>query len=196
MQTSYALGTIAQLFVAQDKDGYAELTNTEAWSQFLAQAEAIGVPTEAISEPLTFEEHDLFCRRHFTGGLPASALPVESLYSVNNSHVSQSTLCQPAPRGTYMGSSAHYMQELITALGFDLPLQFNATPDHLSLECDVAAFLQDSGQDQNAAEFMAERFLWLSAYKERLSQLQGASKLFFMGLVDVLMACAAPHTEA
>ena len=195
MQTSYALGTIAQLFVAQDSDSYTELTNTEAWAQFLAQAEAAGAATDAVSEPLTFEDHDLFCRRHFTGGLPASALPVESLYE-NNSHVSQSSLCQTAPRGTYMGSSAQYMQKLITALGFGLPTQFNATPDHLSLECDVAAFLQESGQGQNAAEFMAERFLWLPAYKERLSELHDDTKLFFMGLVDVLMACAASHTEA
>ena len=196
MQTSYALGTIAALFASQDKDAYTELVSHDAWSQFLAQAEAIGASTKAISEPLTFEEHDLFCRRHFTGGLPASAMPVESLYSVDKSHVSQSMLCQTAPRGTYMGSSAHYMQELITALGFDLPLQFNATPDHLSLECDVAAFLQESGQDYNAAEFMAERFLWLPIYKERLSQLHDDTRVFFMELIDVLMACAAPHAEA
>ena len=196
VQTSYVLSTIAQLFVKQERDAYKELTSETSWSQFLHLAQESGAETNLIVTPLSFEEHTQFCRKHFTGGLPASALPIESLYPANTSHVSQSPLCQPAQCGTYMGSSAHYMQELILALGLNLPSQFNACPDHLSLECDLAAFLQDSGQVQNSAEFMAERFLWLTAYKERLMELHDDSKLFFVGLINILLTSTTPHTQA
>lgn len=90
MNTPAVFSVASKCFVDLGEQDYEELVSPEVWNVFLAeiaQAES-GVLAErlaarelvALENPPSFEEHGRFCRRHFTGGLPESAMPVESLY--------------------------------------------------------------------------------------------------------------------
>ena len=92
MNTPAVFSVASKCFVDLGEQDYEELVSPEVWNAFLAEiahAES-GVLAErlaarelaALENPPSFEEHGRFCRCHFTGGLPESAMPVESLYGV------------------------------------------------------------------------------------------------------------------
>ncbi len=162
---------------------------------FLSQGE-----TSALFCPPSFEEKKHFSACHFTGGLPASAVPVESLYA------RRLNAAAPMPPqggrktkrdntnpmqwesfggGAYGCASARYMRELIERMGFEVPREFAACPDHLALELDMEAVLLRSGLGSQAETFFIERFAWLGSYRLRLIQL-GKEANFYVALVDVL----------
>lgn len=143
---------------------------------------------KALFAPPTHEEKQQFAARHFTGGLPDSAMPVESLYV----SWSQGTADSPFSRveGMYCSDAARYMKELIERMGMQVPGEFAAYPDHLALELDLVAVMICSGMQDNAREFLAERFAWLTAYRMRLLELEDKAP-FYVGLVDVILGIRA-----
>lgn len=181
----------AQCFAGMDEAGYAELTAPEVWEGFV---EGLGASVEtrasdgrsdacwidALKTPPSFADYDGFCRRHFTGGLPGSALPVESLYRPD--------AAPDAARGAGYGAEpARYMEELIERMGLSLPPAYRAWPDHLALELDMLAVLQRSGCESEARSFLSERFGWLADYRRRLERLDDSAAPFFVALVDALV---------
>lgn len=143
----------------------------------------------ALFAPPTFAEKERFAARHFTGGLPESAVPVESLYGrwtrddFNQAPFSHKT-------GLYRGDSALYMEEVIERLGLAVPERLAAYPDHLALELDLVAVLLRSGMQVEARQYLSERFEWLTAYRMRLLRLEDDAS-FYVGLVDVLLGIKA-----
>lgn len=212
---------IAKCFAFVDQDEWRHLTAPSAWSDFLSGArrmlqedrplgDACTLRDDARSRcplqdfvsndevcalfaPPTYREKQEFAARHFVGGLPSSALPVESLYSkdiacaVGKSFASE--------RGAYLGSSALYMQELIKRLGLSVPPEYAASPDHLSLELDLTAVMLRSGMTQEANEFFCERVEWLTRFRRRLIAL-GDEASFYVALVDVLIGIRAQQVQA
>ena len=90
-------------FAPAELDGWNALTGFSAWSEYLDACETIAndecsVLTDvlasgelmALRHPLGFEEVRAFAARHFTGGLPQSAVPVESLYRAGCRHTTAS----------------------------------------------------------------------------------------------------------
>lgn len=143
----------------------------------------------ALFSPPSPQEKNEFAALHFTGGLPGSALPIESLYSEWNRSARGDSLF-PQAKGLYWGDSARYMKELIGSMGFDVPEMFAACPDHLSLELDLIAIMLRSGMNREAQMFLGERLEWLTGYRMRLLEL-GDDAHFYIGLVDVIMAIRA-----
>ena len=139
----------------------------------------------ALFRPPTYQEKKAFAARHFVGGLPESALPVESLYQPWTAVAGSSPFSRNAG-GLYWGDSALYMRDLIERLGLQVPPEFSACPDHVSLELDLAAVLLRSGMKEEARLFLSERLAWLTAYRLRLLALEDDAR-FYIGLVDVLM---------
>lgn len=139
----------------------------------------------ALFRPPTYQEKKAFAARHFVGGLPESALPVESLYQPWTAAAGSSPFSRNAG-GLYWGDSALYMRDLIERLGLQVPPEFSACPDHVSLELDLAAVLLRSGMKEEARLFLSERLAWLTAYRLRLLALEDDAR-FYIGLVDVLM---------
>ncbi len=144
----------------------------------------------ALFVPPTYEEKRSFAARHFTGGLPESAMPVESLYTEWRPDARGDGLAEnpfPRAKGLYLADTAAYMADEITAMGGSVPPEFSACPDHLSLELDLAAVLLRSSLVAEARRFVAERFAWLTAYRMRLLSLHDDAS-FYIALVDVLIA--------
>lgn len=146
--------------------------------EFLTEGEV-----SALFRPPSFQEKGDFAARHFTGGLPESAVPVESLYAAGASRAGDGYL---RSEGAYLGDSARYMRELIARLGLEVPERFSDCPDHLALELDLTAVLLRSGMDHEALTFMRERFAWLESYRQRLLAI-GDDAGFYTGLVDAVM---------
>lgn len=211
------LTVMATCFAPVERDEWEQLTEPQLWAEFLAavrgalQAEGTfdqlnsyakvgpeaGCPlgeflsereVEALRVPPAYDEKRAFAARHFTGGLPSSAMPVESLYTA------WSNSPQPAPFSKsarmYQGDSARYLRDLVERLGLEVPPQFAGYPDHLALELDLMAVLLRSGARAEARQFAAERFGWLAAYRRRLLEL-GEDAWFYIGLVDVLVGIHA-----
>lgn len=143
----------------------------------------------ALFAPPTYEEKSMFAARHFTGGLPESVVPVESLYVMWSADPRSETLF-PQAKGLYCGDTARYMSALVESLGLQVPHAFSACPDHMSLELDLVAVLLRSGMHDEARQFFAERFEWLTAYRTQLLALQDDAR-FYIGLVDVLLGIRA-----
>lgn len=150
---------------------------------FLAEGEV-----SALFCPPSFQEKRDFAARHFVGGLPDSAVPVESLYAAGARRAGDGYL---RSEGSYLGDSARYMRELADRLGLEVPQEFSACPDHLALELDLTAVLLRSGMDREALMFMRERFSWLESYRQRLLKLDDAS--FYIGLVDAVIGIWLKH---
>ena len=193
MNTPAVFSVASKCFVDLGEQDYEELVSPEVWNAFLAEiahAES-GVLAErlaarelaALEDPPSFEEHGRFCRRHFTGGLPESAMPVESLYRPWR----ESGAANTGQRGMYRSESALYMESLIARLGMTVPQGYEAWPDHLALELDLLAVLLRSGCAQDARSFALERFGWLADYRQKLLRLADPQKDFYLALVDVLI---------
>lgn len=147
---------------------------------------------DALYCPPTFAEKRSFSAQHFTGGLPESALPVESLYTAWERPGATDTMFGNA-KNMYLGQSARYMNSLCKQMGLEVPSEFSASPDHLALELDVVAVLVRSGMVSEARTFLAERFEWLTAFRMKLIKLPDDAR-FYIGLVDVLLGIRAEQT--
>ena len=215
MEDEAVFSVLAKCFGPVDEDEWTRLVAGSVWTDFLdgarriMQDDAFGTSwaplarvrrrcplqeflsageVDALFAPPSFDEKQAFAARHFVGGIPESALPVESLYR------SWSAGLAPAPfsqqQGLYLGDSAHYLRELVERLGMEVPPAFAACPDHLALELDLVAVMLRSGMREEARQFLAERFAWLTAYRMRLLTLEDDAR-FYIGLVDVIMAVRA-----
>lgn len=211
MNDALVFSTFARCFMATDRDEWLALSANTPWSDFLAgvrsllqDERALGASVAPIrrarrNEPLSdylaasevrsifappsFREKRDFASRRFTGGLPSSALPVESLYS---------TWAKPGAgafagrEGLYLGDAALYMRDLANAMGIALPAEFSSTPDHLAVELEFIAMMLDAGMHEEARVFCTERLKWLDAYRGRLME-AGEDALFYLALVDALI---------
>ena len=147
--------------------------------EFLSEGEV-----SALFRPPTFQEKRDFAARHFTGGLPGSAVPIESLYAAGSSRAGVGYLRSV---GAYLGDSARYMRELVARLGLEIPEEYSACPDHLALELDLTAVLLRSGMRHQALTFVRERFAWLESYRQQLLKIDDDDASFYIGLVDAVM---------
>lgn len=212
---------LSKCFAPIEQGEWEQLTKNTLWSEFLDGARRImqgplgahvnrtqrmriehcplqeflsaGEVNELYCPP-TFEEKRSFAARHFTGGLPESALPIESLYVGQGRPIGSSPL-EARGGGRYLGESARYMRSLVGQLGLSVPEEFSACPDHLALELDVVAVLVRSGMVEDARVFLSERFGWLTAYRMRLLALDEDAR-FYIGLVDVLLGMCAEQADA
>ena len=174
---------LSMCFAPVGQDEWKQLIDGPLWSDFLDAARR-GLQDDDALTPPTYDEKRLFAARHFTGGLPESAVPAESLYTT----WSNGSLPSPFSKaeGMYQGDSARYMRDLVERMGMRVPPEFSACPDHLALELDLAAVLLRSGMRDAARQFVLERFSWLTAYRMRLLELADDAR-FYIGLVDVLV---------
>ena len=207
---------LSMCFAPVGKDEWRQLAEGPLWSDFLDAARrglqddgAFGAPAspmarvrvrcplqeflsagevKALFAPPTYDEKRLFAARHFTGGLPASAVPVESLYAPWSNGALPSPFSKA--EGMYQGDSARYMRDLVERMGMEVPPEFAACADHLALELDLVAVMLRSGMREEARRFTAERFSWLTAYRMRLLELADDAR-FYIGLVDVLLGVRA-----
>ena len=220
MEDEAVFSVLAQCFGPVDESSWNQLAGSSLWSDFLdgarraMQDAELGVQAapaararkrcplqeflssgevNALFAPPTYEEKQAFAARHFTGGLPESAVPVESLYRTWSAGAAPAPFSQQ--QGLYLGDSAHYLRELVERLGMEVPPAFAACPDHLALELDLVAVMLRSGMREEARQFLAERFAWLTAYRMRLLALEDDAR-FYIGLVDVILAIRAPQTTA
>lgn len=169
------------IFAPVSREDWESVTEEGTWRDFVETVVSqVGDSPSAVDSlrrleaPPTFEEKRQFAALHFTGGLPASAQPIESLY---------------VPReGTgvieYCGKSALYMRDLVQSFGSDVPRAFSDCPDHLSLELEIAAHLLKHDA-QNARDFISNRFAWLGSYAQRLASIE-ADASFYVAAVGVL----------
>lgn len=151
--------------------------------EFLSEPEV-----DALFVPPSFEQKQKFAARHFTGGLPDSALPIESLYVEWTVDAKRGPFARQ--KGLYSADTALYMRDLIVDLGLQLPESLAAYPDHLSLELDMVSFLLESDRVDDARRLFLERSEWLTAYRLKLVAL-GEEALFYLAIVDALLGIRA-----
>lgn len=188
---SEVLETLALAFAPCGSDEWEELTGRESWDAVLescgtvasSRGETLAGLLNAgeigmLESPLGYAEKTAFEAGHFTGGLPESVVPVESLY--RRPKVPGSGPC-------YEGPSAEYMRALVRRMGLQIPDALAAYPDHLAVEADLAALLVRSGSE-DAPAFIAVRLDWLVAYRSRLVRLADAERCFYCALVDVALS--------
>ncbi len=107
-----------------------------------------------------------------TPGGAASLLPVESLYKMwaDPSWRGRDGACAfGASKHLYMGDPAQHMMALYERLEIDVPPEFAAMPDHLTLLCEVAALYGDAGNHPALRSFLNEHLDWLGAYDAELA---------------------------
>lgn len=207
--------TLARCFAPVSEHEWREITAASAWLDFLdgarelvqgrrllgnSSAPAVKLrpcgslssclaqpEVRALFAPPSFAEKQAFASRHFTGGLPQSALPVESLYTrwAKPGMGAFSGRC-----GLYLGESALYMRDLAVSMGFEIPEEFSACPDHLAVELEFVAVLLEDDGGAEARLFMHERFGWLTDYRKKLMSL-GEAALFYLACIDLVIGMRA-----
>ena len=179
MMRAEAFTVLSWCFASVSREEWEAMTNAQTWTEFLT---FLGTETDPSAQrdaalghlavPPTYEEKTRFAACHFTGGLPASALPVESLYVP-----SAGQAC-----GEYCREPAWYLRDLAASLGLEIPAAYAAYPDHLSIELDMTAFLCAANPD-HARDFAAQRFGWLADYAARLKSLNANESFYFAAIV-------------
>lgn len=109
----------------------------------------------------------MFEREVLLAGMPLSALPVESLYKPWSAGEGYGVY---ASEGLYLGDSARHMQALYAALAIEIPDEFAAMPDHLSLLLDLLALFLEAGNTQAALDLASDHFDWLALYEQALAE--------------------------
>lgn len=216
MDNARLFAVMAQCFGPTSQADWEQTIHTDAWQSFIARlrlllqsAETWGgsdapaaqvhrsVPlqefmsekeVDALFVPPTFSEKQTFAARHFTGGLPQSAVPVESLYVEWTADAARGPFAKQ--KGLYTADTALYMRDLIASCGLSLPEHLAAYPDHLSLELDMVSFLLEAGKPDEARQLFLERAAWLTAYRMKLVAL-GDDALFYLAVVDALLGVRA-----
>ncbi|MEG2850806.1 MAG: molecular chaperone TorD family protein [Raoultibacter sp.] len=217
MEDEAVFSVMAKCFAPIDEHEWVQMTKPALWGEFLdasrralqdvtslgtqsAVAKRLGRrcplqeflsagEVDALYAPPTYAEKCAFAARHFVGGLPDSVVPVESLYTRWSFNPAASTPFSQT-KGLYLGDSALYMRDLIGRLGMEVPAGFAAYPDHLALECDLVAVMLRSGMQEQAREFLTERFAWLTALRMQLLHIEEDAR-FYIGLIDVLVGICA-----
>jgi TorA maturation chaperone TorD len=195
MEDEALFSVISKCFVPLDETDWDELTERDLWNDFLDSAcekmqdaelfessegyDVLGV----LHDPPTYAEHKTFCARHFVGGLPQSALPIESLYTEWSNDPRS---CFGRQKGLYLGDSATYMREVIERMGMSVPYEYSACPDHLALELDLVAVMLRSDSKDEAHQLIVERLGWLPDYRVCLIGIQDDAR-FYSALVDLLI---------
>lgn len=141
----------------------------------------------ALYAPPSAAQMASFAARHFTGGLPASAMPVESLYVEWTSDDEKGPFGRL--EGFYASDAALYMRDLMNLLDLDQACSLSPYPDHLSVELDMAAFLLERSDAKTAWRYVEERFEWLSSYRARLIEVGNAT--FHLALIDLVLGIRA-----
>lgn len=216
MDDARLFAALAQCFGPVDQSEWERTTSDDEWQALIArlrmllqQPDAFGaveapllrahraVPlqeflssreVDALFAPPSFTEKQSFAARHFTGGLPESALPIESLYVEWTNDPKRSPFARQ--KGLYSADTALYMRDLIADLDLELPESLAAYPDHLSLELDMVSVLLEAGRTDDARQLFLERSAWLTAYRLKLVAL-GEEALFYLALIDVLLGVRA-----
>ncbi|QKF07634.1 nitrate reductase delta subunit [Berryella wangjianweii] len=205
MDDAAAITVCAHAFIDTDPQQWDQLVEPASWSEVRAALERLArrgladagagagdsagafeesVTLGALATPPTGEEKQRFDARHLTGGLPASALPVESLYPQ----------AQRAGRAAYDGPPAQAMRRLIASLPAAVPPEFRSCPDHLALQLDCLATFLRLGRTDEAVRLIDERLAWLPRYRARLSELDDAA--FACAVVDALIGLRAATLRA
>ncbi len=169
---------LSKCFAPLSADSWEEIVSCE-WPSFL-EGLAADLPHDDASQhlldtlatPPCYEDKHTFAARHFTGGLPASAMPIESLY----------TRKMPDDLPEYYQEPALYMKDLIASLGCEIPDGFETYPDHITLELEVLALLLESDMD-SARDFAFTRFNWLAEFGGKIKAF-GAESSFYAAAVD------------
>ncbi len=208
--------TLSACFGPVEEDAWNEITEPAAWAEFLTAARRLlqesrplaadsapvahansrtplseylaETEVRALYAPPSYEEKRLFAARHFTGGLPASAVPVESLYVKWTERKNAAPFSERS--GLYRSDVALYLEDLVSSLGLEIPSALAAYPDHLCIECAITAYLVDAGMEREACEFWRERSAWLTDYRARLRRI-GADAGFYLALVDLMIGVRA-----
>lgn len=149
----HACVEVAPLFVRMGDDAFADAVDRRAWEGAAACA---GMVVEA---PSAAAWHAVECEL-LVPGLPMAALPVESLYkpwrapdgTVRASH------------GLYGGETAGHARALFDACGLEVPREFAAMPDHLTLLLELLALFLEVGNRQAACDLIRDHFDWLGGY--------------------------------
>lgn len=106
-----------------------------------------------------------------TLGAPAAAVPVESLYKpwADGRERRRGVSAEfGAARHLLLGDSAQHMRALYRALELEVPMEFCAMPDHVTLMTEVVALCVDAGNHEAALALLSEHFDWLDAYEQTL----------------------------
>lgn len=194
-----ALSVASRCFGHINQAEWEELTDPGTWSAFLGALERMGAGSRTacmavLAQPPDWEGYRQ-AARHFVGGLPDAAVPVESLYATPD----QMILRDPdGRRAFWLQQPALYMRDLIQRLGMDVPPEFRDCPDHLALELDLASLLASSDATEQTADFVANRLQWLDRYRAKMASLAPAGEsaprdlVFHAALVEALSAAVAP----
>ena len=155
------LSTIGALFSRWGDDYEAAYEAARATAADLAIAPA--TPVGAVRCRLENEV--------LTLGAPAAAVPVESLYKpwADGRERRRGVSAEfGAARHLLLGDSAQHMRALYRALELEVPMEFCAMPDHVTLMTEVVALCVDAGNHEAALALLSEHFDWLDAYEQTL----------------------------
>jgi len=133
---------------------------------FPSPAGAAGGDFEAFCRELEKEYDRLFGR---PGGGPVSL--VESTYKPWTGD-EECRLSFAREKGLFMGDSALHMAALFRHSGVEVPGEFRACPDHLSLELEFLSALYGGATDREVRQFIRGHLDWVPELKENLLRLQ------------------------
>ncbi|WP_417144813.1 molecular chaperone TorD family protein [Raoultibacter massiliensis] len=168
-----ALSMCAVLFSRVERCEYFELSDGSVWESLAKTALAYFDDVEHRDEcarlavPPALPVIETTQNNLLVSGMPLAALPVESLYKQWSAQKGGDLA---ASKGLYLGDSAQHMAALYKSLEIEVPDEFAAMPDHLSLLLEFMVLLLEQGNDEAARQLAADHFDWLDGYCELLAE--------------------------
>lgn len=168
------LGITAHLFVRPSKEQYLILTDEDAWGSVARMATGlVRERHDALMQlmvPPSFEVLESVHNNLFTGGMPLAALPIESLHQVWSGQTGSPFGCT---RGLYRADCSYHVRALCELVGAQIPVEFKASPDHLSLLLELVSLFIEAGNTAGAAQIIQDHLQWLDAYADLLARRSG-----------------------
>lgn len=136
-------------------------------------------------------ELQAFFHHCFTGPGNMIALPIESIYK-NWTDDPSARLPIAGCTGYLLGDSALHVQYLLDQYGLSVPQEYRATPDHLLLLLELAAFLLQKRSQQEIQIFLSQHLDWLDQFAQALaavlpeSESDHQAKRFYLQALELL----------
>ncbi|NMA69010.1 MAG: molecular chaperone TorD family protein [Desulfitobacterium sp.] len=189
----------AQAFSFPQKDFYEEINSGKLDREFKELWENANLPQLDSSEPWMervppYEEWIRIYNEAFLGAKKPLAPPIESLYkpwTVDESF----QVPFKHQKGYLMGDSAQHILHITKTLGWEIPVEYQMMPDHLSILLEILARFLANGWWSEGKQFIQDHLDWLPDWCKELEELPVETEVYRKLAQDLeyLLAIIAKH---
>lgn len=172
----------AQSFSFPQQDFYEEITSGKLDQELEELWQKAGLPKPNsnltwVDMVPPYEEWVKVYNESFIGAKKPLAPPIESLYKPWTADESFQVPFKNQ-KGYLMGDSAQHILHITEKLGWEIPIEYQVMPDHLSILLEILARFLGNGWWSEGKQFIKDHLDWLPDWQKALEEIPVNTELY------------------